>query len=342
MATVTLGLGTAHGPQLIVPPELWKLRVEADRKNASLHYRGGVYDFETLARLRRDEALPRHLTPEAQAAHFERAQAALRQVRQAYIDSAPDIAVIVGNDQLEIYTEANIPAFSIYRGAHVENRPLPEHVARALPPGILQAQDAYSPPADARYPCHPELADYLLEAMMDHGFDTAQSSRLPTGPHGNDSVPHAYGFVYRRLMDDRPIPTVPVMVNTHYAPNRPRAARCYDFGVALGQALSAWPGSLRVALIASGGMTHYVIDESFDLRLLELMRTGDRAGLAELEETAFAAGGTAEIKNWLPVAGAMAACGLPMQVIDYVPCYRSEAGTGNAMAFAAWSADKAA
>jgi seryl-tRNA synthetase len=26
-----------------------------------------------------------------------------------------------------------------------------------------------------------------------------------------------------------------------------------------------------------------------------------------------------------------------MKLLDYVPCYRSEAGTGNAMAFATWS-----
>lgn len=336
MATIVLGLGTAHGPQLIVPPDLWRLRVQSDRGNSSLHYRGRVHDFETLAALRHGEDLGRHLTPQAQEAHFARAQTALAQVRAAYERASPDLAVIVGNDQLEIYTEANIPAFSIFRGSHVENRPLAEHVARALPPGILQAQDAYSPPVEARYPCCPELADFLLEAMMDHGFDAAQSSRLPIGPHGDNSVPHAYGFVYRRLMDDQPIPSVPVMVNTHYAPNRPRAVRCHDFGVALGQALAAWPGSLRIALIASGGMTHYVIDETFDRHLLELMRTGDRAGLAQLDETAFAAGGTAEIKNWLPVAGAMTACGLPMRLVDYVPCYRSEAGTGNAMAFAVW------
>ena len=35
--------------------------------------------------------------------------------------------------------------------------------------------------------------------------------------------------------------------------------------------------------------------------------------------------------------GALAATGFKMKLLDYVPCYRSEAGTGNAMAFATWS-----
>jgi 3-O-methylgallate 3,4-dioxygenase len=32
----------------------------------------------------------------------------------------------------------------------------------------------------------------------------------------------------------------------------------------------------------------------------------------------------------------MAECGMDMTLVDYVPCYRSEAGTGNAMGFAYW------
>jgi hypothetical protein len=33
----------------------------------------------------------------------------------------------------------------------------------------------------------------------------------------------------------------------------------------------------------------------------------------------------------------MSAAGLRFHLIDYVPCYRSEAGTGNAMAFGYWT-----
>ena len=46
--------------------------------------------------------------------------------------------------------------------------------------------------------------------------------------------------------------------------------------------------------------------------------------------------GTSELKNWVPLAGMMAELGLPPEVIDYVPSYRSEAGTGNAMGFVVW------
>jgi 3-O-methylgallate 3,4-dioxygenase len=160
-------------------------------------------------------------------------------------------------------------------------------------------------------------------------------TKLPTGAIGSNAAPHAYGFVYRRLMRDRVIPHVPVFLNTFYPPNQPTAARCYAFGRALARAIASWPEDLKVAVIASGGLTHFVLDEAFDHKVLEAMQKGDAATLTSLPEVMFQSG-TSEIKNWIAVAGMMAEAGLTMKVIDYVPCYRSEAGTGSAMGFAHW------
>ena len=93
------------------------------------------------------------------------------------------------------------------------------------------------------------------------------------------------------------------------------------------------PKIIKVAVIASGGLTHFVIDEAFDAQVLEAMQTGDAAALTSLPEEMFQSG-TSEIKNWITVAGTMAEAGLTMKLVDYVPCYRSEAGTGSAMGFA--------
>ena len=87
--------------------------------------------------------------------------------------------------------------------------------------------------------------------------------------------------------------------------------------------------------MASGGLTHFVIDEDFDQTVIAAMKSGDEAALAALPESYFKVG-TAEIKNWYPVIAAMNAAGLKYHQVDYVPCYRSEAGTGNAMCFAYW------
>lgn len=61
----------------------------------------------------------------------------------------------------------------------------------------------------------------------------------------------------------------------------------------------------------------------------------DLATLAAQSDDMFQSG-TSEIKNWLIAAGAIAETSLRMTLLDYVPCYRTEGGTGNAMGFAIW------
>jgi 3-O-methylgallate 3,4-dioxygenase len=90
-----------------------------------------------------------------------------------------------------------------------------------------------------------------------------------------------------------------------------------------------------VALIASGGLSHFVIDEEVDRVMLDCLKQRRIADLANLDENIFEAG-TSELKNWVPVAGAMADLGLDYTLVDYVPCYRSDAGTGSAMGFVYW------
>jgi len=88
-------------------------------------------------------------------------------------------------------------------------------------------------------------------------------------------------------------------------------------------------------LSAANHVKSIVIDEDFDRKVLAAMASGDEDALTKLPESYFKVG-TAEIKNWYPVISAMNAAGLKYHQIDYVPCYRSEAGTGNAMCFAYW------
>ena len=48
--------------------------------------------------------------------------------------------------------------------------------------------------------------------------------------------------------------------------------------------------------------------------------------------------GTSEAKNWVALMGAMAELKWTPETVAYVPCYRSLAGTGNAMGFVHWHA----
>src|SRR5690606_23252353 len=148
-------------------------------------------------------------------------------------------------------------------------------------------------------------------------------------------MPHAFGFVYQRIMRGLVVPHVPIMLNTSYPPNQPRAGRCVDLGIRLAAAVAAWPADLRVAIIAPRGLTHFVIDEDFDRIVLDALQANDLDRLRRLDEAELQAG-TSEVKNWLPVVGACSEAALTPELVDYVPCYRSEAGTGSAMGFVMW------
>ena len=126
-----------------------------------------------------------------------------------------------------------------------------------------------------------------------------------------------------------------MILNVHYPFNQPKVHRCLALGKALQRAIQSFNGCDRVAVMASGGLSHFVIDEDLDQKVLSAMATGDESKLAQIPESFFKVG-TAEIKNWLPVIAAMNAEGRKFTQVDYVPCYRSEAGTGNAMAFVYW------
>jgi hypothetical protein len=218
----------------------------------------------------------------------------------------------------------------VYRGGTIRNV---QHLNEDAP-GLNIAEPANSPAEGATYPGATAFADHILQSLGDEDFDLAQSDDTPSGaPRGG--IPHAYGFFYHTILQDQTPPSVPIILNVHFPHNTPKVHRCLELGRGLARAIRTFDGFSRVALMASGGLTHFVIDEEFDHTVIAAMQTGDEAALAKLPEGFFKVG-TAEIKNWIPVIAAMNEAGLKYNQIDYVPCYRSEAGTGNAMCFAYW------
>ncbi len=336
MAKIVLGMGTSHSPMLSTPPEKWGERVNADRHNRELAFRGEIYDFDKLTELRRGEGLEAEISPDKWQARFDACQSGLKVLVDRFAEAAPDAVVIIGNDQRELFVEENMSAFTVFWGPTIENRPrTPEQTAN-LPPGIAIAERGHAPPHEIVHPGLPELGRHIIESLIADGFDAGQSNRLPKGTGYVNGVSHAFGFIYRRIMNDALIPSVPIIQNTFYPPNQIPAARCRQLGRALKRAIEGWESDSTVAVIGSGGLSHFVIDEELDRRVLDAMQAGDVDSLTSVPENLFESG-TSEIKNWITHAALMAECGLKMTLVDYVPCYRSEAGTGNAMAFAYWS-----
>ncbi|MDQ8729950.1 hypothetical protein [Bradyrhizobium sp. LHD-71] len=338
MAKIVLGMATSHGPLLSTPPEQWGERVKADRTNPALWFRGTPYKFDALETLRSAEKLDQKSELAERQTRYARCRKALDALAATFETANPDVVVIVGNDQQEIFCDKNMPAFSVYWGESVTNRPPTEEQMAKMPPGSSLATFAHRPEKETHYPCAPDLGRHIIQTMMDKEFDVGTSKALPSDglEWSRDSLPHAFGFILRQIMKDRPVPHVPVMINTFYPPNQPTAQRCHRFGLALKEAIEGFPKDARVAVIASGGLSHFVVDEDLDQKFLGFLKKGDVKGMTTMPET-FLQSGTSEFKNWIPVGAIAHGAGLAMDVVDYVPCYRSSAGTGNAMGFVRWT-----
>jgi hypothetical protein len=325
MARIVLGLATSHSPQLSTPPDLWPLHGERDKRNPELLDTDGrhvSYD-ELLAQA--SPSLAGEVTTAKWQARYDACQQGIATLAKVLEQVSPDILVIFGDDQEELFSDENMPAMLVYWGEELLNRP---HYANAASPGLRAAAWAYGE-MDKIYPVATNLGRHLIESLVGAGFDVAHSRKLKPG----EGMGHAFSFVYGRLLNGKTMPTVPIMVNTYYPPNQPTPKRCFDLGRAVRAAIETWPNDARVAVIGSGGLSHFVIDEELDQQILKAMQAKDAEVLSALPQRRLNSG-TSEVRNWISTAGAVEH--LDMTLIDYVPCYRSPAGTGCAMGFAEW------
>jgi Catalytic LigB subunit of aromatic ring-opening dioxygenase len=329
MASIVAGIGASHSIMLMAKLEDWPRFAQVDKERAKNYFdkAGNRTNYEALLAIA-PKGLDEILLPEATRARYERCQTGLAKLRGAIGRIAPDIIVIIGDDQKEMLLEENLPAFLVYWGKEIFNKP----TTKVEPwEWYTAARRHYYDSKPTAYPVASDLGEYLVGALMDANFDVAQSTRQRE--NAGEGEGHAFAFPRAILMPDKSVPVVPVCINAYYPPNQPSALRCYDFGKALARAIKSWPKSARVAFIATGGLSHFCLDEEFDRNLIAAMQHKDQNVIASVPPAKLKSG-SGEIRNWIALAGAMESLNLNWS--DYVPCYRSPAGTGTGIAFAIW------
>jgi 3-O-methylgallate 3,4-dioxygenase len=328
MAEIVIGIASSHTPQLSSGVDMWPDHALRDQRYQLLGKDAEYHTYaETLAGA--DPELARELEPEVWEGKYQRAQAAISSLTATLAAANADLALVIGDDQHEMFLDDGVPAFAIFTGTELLDIAPDEETFAKLPKGIQAAFWAVHGEQKAIHPVAQELSAHIAERLTLADYDLTVFTRQPAGR----SLGHAFTFPRYRLGLPATTPIVPVFVNTYYPPNVPSAARCYALGRELRQAVESWDSDARVAVIASGGLTHFVIDEDLDRAVLDAIAAKDAAALAGIPRGKLRSGNS-EILNWVTAAAALE--GLSATILDYVPGYRTPAGTGTGMAFTYW------
>ena len=203
----------------------------------------------------------------------------------------PDVAVVIYNDHgLNFFLDA-LPTFAI--GAAAEYR---------------SADEGWNIPTVRPFPGDQPLSWHIINSVVAADFDVTMCQQMV--------VDHAVCNPMTLLWPgggEWPVRIVPVEINTVQFPF-PSAARCYEFGEAIGRAVAAYPEDLRVVVIGTGGLSHQLdgeragfINKDFDLFCLEqLIKTPEtltRYTIPQLVELAGSQG--VELLNWITMRGVL-------------------------------------
>ena len=328
MARITFAAGTSHTPMLLASDETLPRFQETDSLMKHRDKEGRPVTYGDLLE-KADPKLADMVAPKNLVARQNVARDAAKRLRQALAAANLDALIVMGDDQNESYLEDCRPAFAVYYGETIRNNVTQHKTYSHLPEWYIKNRQGFfeaSTPRD--YPVHAGLAVHLIESLMDLGFDLASSKSLREG----EGEGHALAYVHRHVVAaDNPVPVVPIFLNTYYPPNQPRPARCYAFGQAVRRAVEAFAGDLRVGVLASGGLSHFLVDEEFDRAILKAIADKNGEFLRNLPRNKLNAG-SSEILNWVALAGASEH--LDLDWFEYVPGYRTPAGTGTGLSFA--------
>jgi len=259
MAKIVFGAGTSHTPMLLASDETLQRFVETDRNIKHRDKEGRAVTCGDLLE-KADPKLAHMVAPDHLVKRQNVARDAVKHLRTTISATKLDALIVVGDDQNESYREDCRPTFAIYYGETIRNSNTQHETYSHFPDWYIKNRAAFFEPEKPRdYPVHAGLATHLISALTEAEFDLAASKCLPEG----EGEGHAMAYVHRHVLDaEKPVPVVPIFLNTYYEPNRPWPKRCYHFGQALKAAVETFPGNARVGILASGGLSHFLSTRS--------------------------------------------------------------------------------
>ena len=227
----------------------------------------------------------------------------------------PDIIVEIAPDHWSNFFIDNLPSVCIGIGA-----------VNVGPPEPFMA--AFGHPT---LPGEPRFAMHLLETALADGFEPSSSHRL--------ALDHGFCIPLWRMELDPLPPIVPIVINS-LEPPMPSIERCVAWGKLIAKAIASYPVDARVAVVASGGLSHSIgeptmgaIDETFDAGCIRAFEAGSESTVVDFLGRALltAGNGSHEVRNWVAAHAVAGSHGF--ELIEYLAVPEVYVGC----AWAAWS-----
>lgn len=223
----------------------------------------------------------------------------------------PDVLLMIGADHWTNFFLDNMPAICL--GVGDEHDGPPEQWLSDYPHRDMAG--------------HAEFAMHLARTLFAGGIEPSLSYRM--------KLDHAFCVpLWKAGLDPLP-PIVPVVINALQEP-LPTMARCLEFGEVVRRAIMTMDASLRVTVLATGGLSHSVgeptmgrIDEDFDREVLALLADGNARLLLDFltdARVAAAGNGAAELRFWLAAHGIADKRGF--ELLHYEPVAATYTGCG--------------
>jgi len=233
--------------------------------------------------------------PDEKPEQLDQAAAGMAELGRVLDETKPDVIIFMGSDHVETFSVTCIPTFAIIAGS------------RAIAKFAGREYDL---------PVHREMAeDLLTKLVVDHSFDVAYSEDAELG--------HAFAVPFEHVIGKRDIPVIPFFTNV-YVPPLPTPRRCAALGKAVADIIKG--RKERVAVIASGGMSHfpgttkYLAPEfDFDRWLVAQFEAGNTGALLDMTGTQLDEVGNTEMLTWAMMFGAIGP--QPGALIDYIPTW---------------------
>jgi len=232
--------------------------------------------------------------PDEEPAMLDSSIEAMRELGKLLDETKPDVIIFFGSDHLETFSMTCMPTYAIVAGSR----------AKATFAG-----------RDYDLPIHRPMAEDLLDKLIRADFDIAYSEDALLG--------HTFAVPFEYVIGGRDIPVVPFFTNV-YLPPLPSPKRCAALGRALAGILES--RNERIALIASGGMSHYPgtwkypqPEYDFDHWMIAELEKGNTNALMDMTVEQLDEVGNTELLTWATLFGVIG--NQPGELLRYTPTW---------------------